>query len=174
MISLFASFFLFIEPFYCISFIISFETIQNSLLRTFKFIVSFSPKDETLDLMFFILFCLNFFFFVFLFGSFTYRVIIHQHYDFMDLLSKYKIIPEREDSLSSCYRFVNTVLDMNKELVLDNKKLMSMNSKFVEESIHVQLQFEKIQEIHAKLIWNEMALDWSEIMNVENTPRLNE
>jgi len=179
LISLIISIFLFIEPFYCISFIISFETIQNSLLRTLKIIGSFSPKDETLDYMFGVIFLLNFFFLVLLCGSFTYRVIIHQHYDFLDLLSKYKIIPkthhhQTEDSLSSCYQLVHTLLNMNTQLALNNQNLMSMNSELEAERSNVLLQFQKIQEIHKKLISDETALDWSEIMNVEKTPRLNE
>jgi len=63
---------------------------------------------------------------------------------------------------------------MNTQLALNNQNLMSMNSELEAERSNVLLQFQKIQEIHKKLISDETALDWSEIMNVEKTPRLNE
>ena len=179
LMSLITSIFLFIEPFYCISFLYSFETISNSLMRILRIIGAFIAKDEILDCIVSVLIFLNFIYFIIDFVSFTFRVIIHKHYDFLDVLSKYKIVPKThhqntEESLMLCYKLVHTLLDMNTHLALKCEELSSMNSVMAADMKEVEIEFRNIQEIHKKFVLSEKLLDWSNIMNIENTPRLND
>jgi len=176
-ISFFLSIFLFMQQFHCIPFVCPFETISKSLIRLLTIFKAYTTKGDSVDYVIVFVFYLNFTHFIWVFVSFTYRGIVHQHYDFLDFLSKYKFVPKThhqntEENLMICYELVQTLSQKNTELVSSNELLCLRCFEMEEDTRKMVKQFQTVKKNYEDFILNEKVFDWAKIMNVEKISRL--